>query len=334
MLTVGGWFDTEDLYGPLKTYRAVEKQNPGIFNSLVMGPWYHGGWGSGDGHAMGDAHFGFKTSKYYQDHVDLRFFKHFLKDGEGEFDFPEAFVFETGANRWREFETWPPKQREMKKLFLRDDSGLAFDAPKKKAETFDSYISDPNKPVPYTKEISTRWTRNYMVEDQRFAARRPDVLVYRTDVLDEDTTLAGPLQANLFVSTTGTDSDWIVKLIDVYPNEMPSGSSQADRGAQQMLVRAEVFRGRFRESYEKPKPFVSGQVTPVSYELQDVLHTFKRGHRIMIQIQSTWFPFVDRNPQKYVPNIYKADDDDFITVTNRVYRSKKYPSHIDVGVLD
>lgn len=333
VLVVGGWFDTEDLYGPLKTYRAIERRNPGIFNALVIGPWFHGGWSRGEGETLGDAHFGFKTSKYYQDHVDLKFFNHFLKDRKGDFDLPEAFVFETGANRWRSFNNWPPVHKEIKKLFLHKDSLLAFDAPKTKAETFDSYISDPQKPVPYTMEITTRWARNYMTEDQRFAARRPDVLVYQTDVLEEDITLAGPLQANLFVSTTGTDSDWMVKLIDVYPNEMPVDSDEAGRGAQQMMVRGEVFRGRFRESYEKPKPFVPNEVTSVSFELQDVLHTFKRGHRIMIQIQSTWFPFVDRNPQKYVPNIFKAKERDFVTVTNRVYRSKDFPSHLEVGVL-
>ena len=333
VLVVGGWFDTEDLYGPLKTYRAIERRNPGIFNALVIGPWFHGGWSRGEGETLGDAHFGFKTSKYYQDHVDLKFFNHFLKDRKGDFDLPEAFVFETGANRWRSFNNWPPVHKEIKQLFLHKDSLLAFDAPKTKADTFDSYISDPQKPVPYTMEITTRWARNYMTEDQRFAARRPDVLVYQTDVLEEDITLAGPLQANLFVSTTGTDSDWMVKLIDVYPNEMPVDSDEAGRGAQQMMVRGEVFRGRFRESYEKPKPFVPNEVTSVSFELQDVLHTFKRGHRIMIQIQSTWFPFVDRNPQKYVPNIFKAKERDFVTVTNRVYRSKDFPSHLEVGVL-
>lgn len=333
VLIVGGWFDTEDLYGPLKTYSTVESNNPGIFNALVMGPWSHGAWAGGDGGSLGDANFGFKTSKYFQDHVDLNFFNHFLKDGEGEFDFPEAFVFETGANRWREFDAWPPKQCDIKQLYFQKDSGLAFDKPKEPLKAADSYLSDPNKPVPYTKEITTRWSSNYMTEDQRFAACRPDVLVYQTDILEEDVTFAGPIMANLFVSTTGTDSDWIVKLIDVYPNEIATDPDGKNRSAQQTLVRGEVFRGRFRESYENPKPFVPNQVTTISYELHDVFHTFKRGHRIMVQVQSTWFPFVDRNPQKYVPNIYKAKESDFITVTNSVYRSKSYPSHIEVGVL-
>ncbi len=334
VLVVGGWFDTEDLYGPLKTYREIERNNPGTFNTLVMGPWSHGGWIGGDGSKLGNADFGFKTSQYFQDRILHEFFNHYLKDNEDSLDLPEVLAFETGANRWRTFDSWPPKRAQRKNLYMNSKSGLSFTAPRGKADTFDSYISDPNKPVPYTMEISTRWTRDYMTEDQRFAAWRPDVLVYRTEELEDNVTLAGPLHANLYVSTTGSDSDWIVKLIDVYPGEMPGGSTESNRGAQQMLVRGEVFRGRFRESYENPKPFVPNRVTLVSYELQDVMHTFKRGHRIMIQVQSTWFPFVDRNPQKYVPNIFKAKEKDFITVTNRVYRSKKYPSHIEVGVLE
>ena len=213
---------------------------------------------------------------------------------------------------------------------------MSFDLPDGKKDARDTYISDPAKPVPHTTDISGFYPRNYMTEDQRFAARRPDVLVYETEVLEEDITFAGPLSANLWVSTTGTASDWIVKIVDVNPNDIPDNRKSGDnpdREAYQLLVRSEVFRGRFRESYEHPKPFVSNQITEVSFELQDVLHTFKQGHRIMIQIQSTWFPLVDRNPQKYVPNIFKADENDFITVTNSVYRSKNYPSHIEVGIL-
>lgn len=326
VMTVGGWFDTEDLYGPLNTYKSIEEQNPGIFNILVMGPWSHGGWG-GSGRELGDADFGFRTGDYYKEHVDLKFFKHFLKGEENELDLPEALIFETGANRWRNFNQWPPENRDLHKLYLREQSRLSFKAFQDDKDAFDSYSSDPNKPVPYSMVIGNRWMTGYMAEDQRFAAWRPDVLVYKTNELEDDITLAGPIQANLFVSTTGTDSDWIVKLIDVYPGDHP------DRGGQQTLVRAEVFRGRFRESYEHPKPFVSGEITEISYRLNDVLHTFKRGHRIMIQIQSTWFPWIDRNPQKFVPNIYEADEEDFITVTNRVYRTKEHPSHIEVGVL-
>jgi putative CocE/NonD family hydrolase len=200
--------------------------------------------------------------------------------------------------------------------------------PQEDSDPYDCYVSDPNKPVPHTRDNSTWLNNTFYSEDQRFASRRPDVLVYQTDVLEEDVTLAGTIQANLFVSTTGTDSDWIVKLIDVYPDDLQ------EKAAQQTLVRAEVFRGRFRESYEKPKPFTPDQVTEISFTLWDVLHTFKRKHRIMIHVQSTWFPFIDRNPQKFVPNIFEANEDDFITVTNRVYRSRQYPSHIEAGVLE
>ncbi len=348
VMTVGGWFDTEDLYGPLKIYREVEKHNPGIDNTLVMGPWSHGGWNRTDGDVLGKVSFGFETSQTYQTSVVLPFFLHHLKD-EGELNLPEAYVFETGANRWRSFDAWPPARRSAKKLFFHAGGGLSFDQPEASgaaAEVFDDYVSDPAKPVPYTLEITTRWAKEYMTEDQRYAAWRPDVLAYRSAVLEHDLTLAGPLTADLRVSTSGTASDWIVKLIDVFPDEMPededdeedSDSPEAKArkalGGYQMLVRWDVMRGRFRDSYQHPKPFVAGEVTPVAFELQDVLHTFKRGHRVMIQIHSTWFPFIDRNPQKYVPNIFAADEEDFIKVTNRVYRSKQHPSGIEVGVLE
>ncbi len=345
VMVVGGWFDTEDLYGPLKIYRSVEERNPGIWNVLVMGPWSHGGWKRTDGSSLGTAEFGFATAELYNQRL-LGFFQHFLK-GEGEVELPEAWVFETGANRWRSFDAWPPAGVSEKSLYLRAGGGLAFEPdPAAGGGAHDAYVSDPEKPVPYTMEITTRWAKKYMTEDQRFAAWRPDVLVYRTEVLDDDLTLAGPLEADLWVSTSGTDSDWIVKLIDVYPGELDAGSGEQDDsdddwwsdepklGGQQMLVRAEVFRGRFRTSYEQPKPFVSGEVTRVRFELQDVLHTFQRGHRVMVQIQSTWFPFVDRNPGRYVPNIFEADEDDFIAVTNRVYRSPEHPSRVVVGVLE
>ncbi len=336
VMVVGGWFDAEDLYGTFKTYSTIERQNPGIFNMMVIGPWSHGGWRAGGGKELGDASFGFNTGDYYHDNVLLKFFMHFLKDGESELELPEAIVFETGANRWRFFDAWPPEQIEIRNLYLHADSGFSFDKPDAGKNACDAYISDPDKPVPYSMETSSFWPRNYMTEDQRHAERRPDVIVYQTDILEADMTLAGPLTANLFVSTSGTASDWIVKLIDVYPQKLQDGQKAKDApelDAYRLLVRSEVLRGRFRESYEKPKPFVPDEITPLSFELQDVLHTFLRGHRIMIQIHSTWFPLIDRNPQKYVPNIFKADEDDFQTVTNRVYRSKEYPSHIEVGVL-
>jgi len=336
VMTVGGWYDTEDLYGPLKTYAAVERNNPGIFNMLVMGPWSHGGWFWSEGRNLGDADFGFDTSKWFQEHVDLAFFNHFLRDGEDP-GLPEALMFETGANRWRRFDAWPPAERTSRKLHLRAEGELSFDATEAEEDAGDAYISDPAKPVPYTAEITLGWTRDYMAEDQRFAARRPDVLVYQTEVLEQDLTLAGPIQANLWVSTTGSASDFVVKVIDVWPDEIPGYDEESDepnRGGQQTLVRAEAFRGRYRNSYEKPEPFTPDEVTPLSFELLDVLHTFKRGHRLMVQVQSSWFPFIDRNPQRYVPNIFEAAAEDFVPATNRVYRSKRYPSHLEVGVLE
>ena len=335
VMVVGGWFDTEDLYGPLKTYRSIEEKNPGIHNTIVMGPWSHGAWVRSPGRELGDADFGFRTSDFYNQQVVYPYFDHFLNGGPAP-DLPEAMMFETGANRWRRFDAWPPAARRAKSLYFREDGGLSFETPTAVDDTADSYDSDPDKPVPYTMEIGSGWTRGYMAEDQRFAARRPDVLVYQTEVLEDDLTLAGPIQANLWVSTTGTASDWVVKVIDVYPGEIPGydrDSGEPNRGGQQTLVRAEVFRGRFRNSYETPEPFVPGEVTEVSFELQDVLHTFKRGHRLMVQVQSSWFPFIDRNPQSWVPNIFEATEDDFIEVTNTIHRSPEHPSHIEIGVL-
>lgn len=335
-MVVGGWYDAEDLYGSFHTYQAIEKQNPRTFNILVIGPWFHGGWVRSTGESLGDADFGFPTSQYYQDHVDLRFFTHFLKDDPARLDLPEALVFETGANRWREFEHWPPAGVRPRNLYLRAEHGLSFSEPQQTGKAADSYTSDPDKPVPYTTTITTDWAKTYMTEDQRFAARRPDVLAYQTDVLTEDLTVAGPLTAHLFVTTTGTASDFVVKVIDVYPNEIPGynpNSGRPDKGAMQQMVRGEVFRGRFRDSYEQPKPFVPGQVTPVSFQLQDILHTFQRGHRIMIQIQSTWFPLVDRNPGTFVPNIFHANREDFIKVTNQIYHSQQYPSNVKMDIL-
>lgn len=335
VMTVGGWYDTEDLYGPLQTYKAIEKNNPGINNTLVIGPWTHGGWQSSPGDKVGDAEFGFKTSHSYQP-VEFAFFKHHLKGGEKP-NLPEAWVFETGANRWRGFDTWPPANIKKQSLYFHANGKLSFEMPSSKAGSdaagFDEYISDPAKPVPYTTEIINRWSNQYIAADQRYAASRPDVLTYQTDVLEQDVTLAGPLEASLFVSTTGSDADFVVKLIDVNPSKMNTAPGKVDRGAQQTLVRGEPFRARFREGFDKPKAFVPNQVTPVKFELNDILHTFKRGHRIMIQIHSTWFPFIDRNPQKFVDNIFNAKESDFIKATHRLYHSGDQKSAIKVQVL-
>jgi hypothetical protein len=336
VMTVGGWFDAEDLYGALKIYRSVEQRNPGLFNVLVMGPWAHGGWSHGDGESLGNIHFGAKTSEFYRDEMQRPFFRHFLKD-EGEPALPEAYVFETGVNRWRRFDAWPPEELSSRSLYVHEGGALDWEPPPTAGDAFDVYISDPNRPAPYTEAIAIGMTREYMTDDQRFAARRPDVFVAQTAALTEDVTLAGPTVADLWVATSGTASDWVVKLIDVFPPDAPNapGARRNDRpmAGYQMMVRSEVIRGRFRNSYEKPEPFEPNKPTHVELELQDVLHTFQAGHRIMVQIQSTWFPLVDRNPQKYVPNIFEAKEEDFIATTQRVYRSKEHPTRLRVGVL-
>jgi len=336
VLTVGGWFDAEDLYGALKTYRAIEKQNPGIFNVIVMGPWAHGGWARGDGERLGNAYFDAKTSEYYRANIEFPFFRRYLKDDSEAPQLPEATMFETGVNRWRTFANWPPTDLSRRNLHFRAREGLSFESVEEPGQVYDEFVSDPRKPVPFTQAINIGMTREYMTDDQRFAGRRPDVLCYQTEPLQEDITLAGPLQAELWVSTSGTDSDWVVKLVDVFPakaddpKEIGTGEHM---GGYQMMVRSEVIRGRFRESYAQPKPFAANQPTKVPLELQDVLHTFQKGHRIMFQVQCTWFPLVDRNPQKYVPNIFEANDDDFVSATQRVYRSRDYPSAVRVGIL-
>jgi putative CocE/NonD family hydrolase len=338
-LVVGGWYDTEDLYGPLSTYRAIESQNPGSRNSLVMGPWFHGGWIRSFGDKLGDADFGFASSETYQA-LELAFFQHHLKKAADP-HLPEAFMFETGANRWRSLDAWPPRGAHSARLYLREAGKLAFDpAPAASGPaSFDEYVSDPARPVPYTADMSRGWSKDYMAEDQRFAARRPDVLVYATPPLEQDVTLAGPLTAELYVSTTGTDADFVVKLIDVNPGVMRGWTRQDERqdrpnlGSQQILVRGEPFRARYRDSYSTPKPLAANTVTRVAFPINDVFHTFQRGHRIMIQVQSSWFPFIDRNPQRYVPSIYAASAADFIKATHRVHRALATPSALRVTVL-
>jgi putative CocE/NonD family hydrolase len=333
VMTVGGWFDAEDLFGALNTYKTIEKSSPGANNTLVMGPWFHGGWARSDGDQLGFVNFGSKTSEFYRDQIELPFFNHWLK-GKDDPKLPEAFVFETGSNQWRREDAWPPKGVQSKTLYLHADGKLSFDAPKESGQAFDEYISDPNKPVPYINGQAPGMTREHMVEDQRFASTRPDVLTYQTDELQEDVVMAGPLSPALFVSTTGTDSDFVVKVIDVYPEDFPDpvpNPAGIHMGGFQQLVRGEVFRGRFRNSYSKPEPFMPGKVEKIEYTMPDINHSFRRGHRIMIQIQSTWFPLVDRNPQKFV-DIYNAKTSDFMKATERVYRSAGSASGVRVSV--
>ena len=306
VLTVGGWFDAEDLFGALETYRSIESQSPGIANRLVMGPWPHGGWSRGTGDALGKVTFGQPTSKFFEEQIELPFFRYLLKGGDDP-KLPEAYVFETGANAWHALDQWPPREARPLAFYLSGNGRLSREPSSETAEAFDEYVSDPAKPVPFVENVDIGMEREYMVADQRFAARRPDVLVYQTEPLEEDLTIAGPITASLSVSTTGTDADWVVKLIDVYPDDYPPqpGETTGDRarparskmGGYQQLVRGEPFRGKFRKSLEKPEPFVPGQVEGVEFTMPDAFHTFRRGHRVMVQVQSSWFPLVNLNPQ-------------------------------------
>ena len=334
VMTVGGWFDAEDLFGALETYRWTERLNPGIVNMLVMGPWAHGDWGRGLGDTLGPISFHGRTSEFYRERIELPFFRHFLK-GDTNFTPAKAQVFETGADRWRRFEAWPPPNVSARTLYFRPGDSLGFEPPTGDAEAFDEYVSDPAKPVPFTSAPSTSYPRAFPLEDQRFAASRPDVLVYETEPLAEDLTVAGPPEAILHVSTTGSDADWVVKLIDVYPGDYPDpepNPAGVKLGGCQQLVRAEVLRGRFRNSFEKPEPFQPGEITRLDFALRDVFHTFRSGHRVMVQVQSSWFPLVDRNPQTFV-NIPTARPEDFRKAVQRVYRAASAPSGLKVGVL-
>ncbi len=332
VMTVGGWFDAEDLYGPLKIYKAVEQKNPDAFNILVMGPWAHGGWSRGTGASLGSVSFRSNPSEYYRQNIEFPFLNHFLKDGPDP-KLPEAMVFETGTFQWRRYDAWPPKNTVEKKLHLQAAGRLGFDSPSGSGAGFDEYVSDPSRPVPFIPNIAIGMTREHMLDDQRFASSRPDVLVYQTDALDEDLTLAGPITARLKVSTTGTDSDWVVKLIDVYPGDHPTPkNSTTPMGGYQQLVRGEAFRGKFRNSFQHPEPFEPGRVAGVNYSLPDVYHTFRRGHKIMVHVQSSWFPLVDRNPQTFV-NIYTAGEEDFQKATQRVYRTPEADSHLTLRIL-
>ncbi|HXJ60385.1 MAG TPA: CocE/NonD family hydrolase [Verrucomicrobiae bacterium] len=334
VLTVGGWFDAEDLFGALQVYRSIEQQNPGIFNALVMGPWAHGQWHGDDGHKLGHIQFRAKTSDFFCEQIELPFFKYFLKGGTN-LDLPEAFVFETGTCQWRRYDAWPPKNTAEKTLYFHLGGKLSFAPPSRQSGDFDEYVSDPRKPVPFIPNIAVSMTREHMLDDQRFAAMRPDVLVYQTDVLEEDLTIAGPITPSLHVSTTGTDADWVVKLIDVYSGDYPNpdpNPTGVQMGGYQQLVRAEPMRGKFRNSYEKPESFVPDQTAKVEWIMPDAYHTFRRGHRIMVQVQSSWFPLVDLNPQTFC-DIYHAKPEQFRKATQRVFRDPARPSGVRVRVL-
>ena len=331
-LVVGGWYDTEDLYGPLYTYQTMSQKNSQSHIKLVMGPWSHGQWNSTKGGAsLGEANFGFDTSAWFQKEVLLPFFKQHLK-GEGEANLATATMFETGSNRWKKFDTWPPKAGNVQTLYLGNNEQLLDENTSKGAS---EYISDPNKPVPHSAKVSRGWDKPYMVEDQRFAARRPDVLVFETDVLENDMTIAGAIDLDLWFSTTQTAADIVVKVVDVFPGK-DDNTNKVDKetGNRHELVRWSVIRGRFRESMSEPKPFVANQPTKVTFDLYDILHTFKRGHKLQIQIQSSMFPFIDMNPQHYVDNIFEAKESDYVKAMHTIYHNKDYPSAIRFKTLD
>jgi len=338
VMTVGGWFDAENLYGALQVFKNVAKQSESTTNLLVMGPWRHGQWARDDGDRLGHIKFDAKTSKDYGKNIETPFFEYYLK-GKGDGKFPKAQVFETGTNQWRKFESWPPAETKARSLYLTANGKLSWQAPNAGSGS-DEFTSDPAKPVPVVGDIAIGMTREHMVDDQRFAASRPDVLVYESEVLEEDVTFAGPVLNSLFVSTTGTDADWIVKLIDVLPDSIPVPEVDPKSKVRpppplagfQMLIRGEVFRGKFRNSFSKPEPFAPGQVTKVEYGMNDIFHTFRRGHRIMIQVQSSWFPLVDRNPQKFM-NINEAREGDFQKAVHRVFRQRDAASSITVQIM-
>lgn len=326
-MIVGGLFDAEDLYGPFETYKAIEKNNPDGYNTMVFGPWDHGRWSRSDvKNYVGNYYFGDSISLNFQRDVETKFFNHFLKgDGSKNSGLPEAYVFDSGKKEWSSFESWPPANTVKQDMYLNADQELSAS---KKGEAKEVFISDLKRPVPYSEDIKTVFTpRKYMTDDQRFAARRPDVLVFETEVLTEDFTLAGDILAKLKVATTGTDADWIVKVIDVHPHD----TKEQEEGMQDhlamsnyhLMVRSEVMRGRFRNSFENPEPFVPNQKTAVNIKLQDVYHTFKKGHKLQIQVQSTWFPLIDLNPQTFVPNIYKASEEDFKNQTHTIFNDSK-----------
>jgi len=335
VMTVGGWFDAENLFGALECYKAIEAHSPGATNTLVMGPWYHGGWGRDGGEALGPVPFDAKTSDFYREKIEFPFFEYHLKGKAPDRALPEAYAFETGTNRWRRHDAWPPANARPRSVYLREGGALGFEPPADtEPSAADEYVSDPAHPVPYLDAIDTKMAREYMTADQRFASRRPDVLTYQTPPLDDDLTASGPVKVRLVVSTTGTDSDWVVKLIDVWPDDAPDpdpNPSAVRMGGYQQLVRGDVMRGKFRASFERPEPFPPGEPAEVAFTLPDTAHTFRTGHRLMVQVQSSWFPLIDRNPQTFV-DIYHARPSDFRKATQRVYRSRDRASRLELLV--
>jgi putative CocE/NonD family hydrolase len=346
VLTVGGWFDAEDLSGPFKVFHALEESDPGIYNGLVEGPWVHGGWAHFEGNHLGSVSFASNTAADFRENIQFPFFEKYLK-GRGTEDLPKATAFETGTNVWRRYSNWPPPNAKTRVLYFQDQGGLSFTAPEDGDNLFDEYVSDPNHPIPFIGYTALHVPQEYVVGDQRFASTRSDVLSYQTEPLKEDVTLAGPISPRLFVSTSGTDSDFIVKIIDVYPPDFPQADNKGRQaspppdvpppaitmaGYQQML-RGWPMRAKFRNSFERPQPMAPGKVEELNFTAPDINHCFRKNHRIMVQVQSTWFPLIDRNPQSFV-NIPDAKPSDFQKATERVYRGKGKSSGVVVHVLE
>ncbi|MEO5593371.1 MAG: CocE/NonD family hydrolase [Chitinophagaceae bacterium] len=337
IMNVAGWWDQEDFYGPQKTYEILEKKDANHKNNMVIGPWNHGGWAGGRGNKLGNINFDTSTGTDFRKDIQAKWFAYYLK-GKGDGNFAEAITFQTGSNQWKTYDTWPPATAVKKNLYLNTNGKLSFSIPAATdAKPFDSYVSDPAHPVPYrTRPIEetygpgSRWY-TWLLEDQRFVHNRPDVLSWETDTLQNDITVTGNLLAKLFAATTGSDADWVVKLIDVYPAEY---TKEIKMGGYQLMVANDVFRGRFRNSFEYPQPVTPNKVEKYNIDLHSINHVFKKGHKIMVQIQSTWFPIIDRNPQKYVPNIFEATETDFIKATQSIYRSTQFPSHIELSVVE
>ncbi len=332
VLTVGGFYDTEDLHGPWWVYESIAKLSPATKNTLIVGPWSHGGWSRGDGTVLGNLRWTYKTGPFFRDSVEYPFFAQHLAGGATKIE-PGVMVFRTGADKWDRYPTWPAPGAKKAALYLQPDGKLGFTAPTQNG-AFDQYVSDPAHPVPLVDRVESQgMPRDYITADQRFASRRPDVLTYQTDVLTEDVTLSGPLHPVLHVSTTGTDADFIVKLIDVYPGDAPNWQGDQSGflvGGYQQLVRGEPFRARYRRSFTNPQAMVPNQADSVAFDMVSIHHTFRKGHRIMVQVQSTWFPHIERNPQTYVPNIFFAKPSDYKTATMRVYHSAAKPTRIEV----
>lgn len=347
-LNVAGWWDQEDFYGPVRIYSLLERNDAKHYNYLAVGPWNHGGWAGGAGNKLGNVDFGGNTGEYFRSKIQAAWFAYWLKD-KGTQPVRTAETFETGSNQWKQWDAWPPREGVTRRsLYFREGARLSFEPPgsgdasaaerarPNSSADFDLYVSDPANPVPYrqrpveeTYSATSRWY-TWLLEDQRFVEQRPDTVSWETEPLAEDATVAGDIVAHLFASTTGTDSDWIVKLIDVYPEKYEPSPKM---GGYELMIADEVFRGRFRNSFEKPEALVANQVTPFIVDLHTNDHVFLKGHRIMVQVQSTWFPIIDRNPQKYVPNIFEAKSSDYIKTTQRIYRTKQYPSHVEIPVV-